>query len=314
MKENTIFLKFFFCFFLALAPASYLQAKTSHQDQPLKLVETNPHIDSSSAALDLLKNQLETQRDDHILITKRLDLLDKTLAQSSERADNTAFRTSWMSLVGIAFTVALGWFGLQHQHKLNESKERAEITNAYMEWTLKQASEFYGPLRALLGQSNAMYRQMNHVLIHAAPEMFRFEKMDGQDFDNLVFQIFKNGQWSRFRTVKNLEDVYNKGFNVEPYFTDVVNVGEQIANLIREKTGYLRAEDKDLVAVLGDYLAHFSVLKRLHEAGAKNEKINATKADENATFPIQMQSLVDDGFQKINAQIINWRDKGLTKL
>jgi hypothetical protein len=314
MKENTIFLKVFLCYFLALAPVSYLLAKSSHTDQPDKLVEKTPHVDSSSAVLDLLKNQLETQRDDQIFIAKRLDLLDKTLIQSSKRSDETAFRTSWMSLVGIGMTILLGWLGLWHQQKLNESKERAEITNAYMEWTMKQISEFYGPLRALLGQSNAMYRQMNHVLINAAPEIFRFEKMDGQDFDNLVFQIFKDGQWSRFRTVKNLEDVYNKGFNVEPYFTDVVNVGEQIANLIRDKTGYLRAEDKDLVAVLGDYLAHFSVLKRLHEAGSKNEKINATKADENATFPIQMQSLVDDGFQKINAQIIKWRDKGLTKL
>jgi hypothetical protein len=44
---------------------------------------------------------------------------------------------------------------------LSERQAKLQIGNAVIEWEIKQLSLLYGPLRALLGQSLALYSEMN---------------------------------------------------------------------------------------------------------------------------------------------------------
>lgn len=280
-------------------------------------------VSASSAALPLrqplnapqilqLQNENEKIRFDLIASVNRLNNLEGSIAKASERADAAAIRSSWFAFFTVVFSVVFGlvgqYFLIRHQRRLNKDQEKAKVSNSYIEWQLKQLSELYGPLRALLGQSIAIYRQMNMVLIAADGKKFRLEPKPGADFDDAEFQIFLDGKWERFRTVEHLPVVYKNGYGVEPYFDDVIKAGAAIADMIRKSAGYVRQEDKELIKVMGTYLAHYGVLCRLHERAVKGEEVKPTAADIKASFPYVIHALVDDGFNAINDQIMDWKN------
>lgn len=260
----------------------------------------------------------EKLQDALINVNGRLSAVEGAITKAAEQAVNDRTRTSWFAFWTVIASGILSFFGslvvqsvvMRHQRGINRDQAQAEVSNSYVEWQLKQLSELYGPLRALLGQSNAMYRQMNRALAAAAPDMFRLRQEAGADFDNEVFEILKNGEWTRFRTVKNLDDVYGRGYGVEPYFDDVVEVGARMASLIRDKAGYVQPSDRNLIEVMGSYLAHYAVLSRLHKRAKDGEPLQINIADEKATFPISIQKLVNDGYDTINDEVMNWQSNG----
>lgn len=273
---------------------------------------------SNHKASMIAENKVEPSLEDKLQVdwgftVARIDSLEKTIAKTSERTNWINERAPLYALATVLISglISIGAQVLlmRHQRNINREQAKSEVSNSYVEWQLKQLSEFYGPLRALLGQSNSMYRQMNKVLAAADPNQFRFQSAQGKDFDNKEFQIYKDGEWTRFRTVKHLSEVYNKNYGVEPYFDDVVNVGSRMASLIRDKAGYARPEDKKLIDVMGEYLAHFQVLSRLHDRAKNSTQVSVAKADEEATFPIDIQKLVNDGFESINHQVMTWRSQ-----
>jgi hypothetical protein len=247
-------------------------------------------------------------------VNGRLSAIEVSINRSDERAAEDRKLTRWVALATVVvsafFSLAAQWLLMVHQRSLNREQAQAEVSNSYVEWQLKQLSKLYGPLRALLGQSNAMYRQMNRVLAAAEPNMFRLRTEEGVDFDNEVFEILVDGYWCRFRTVKHLVDVYNRGYGVEPYFDDVVKVGARIADLIRDKAGYAQPSDQQLIDVMGSYLAHYAVLSRLHQQAKDGGSPKPNKADEQATFPIAIQKLVNDGFTTLNMEVMDWKSNG----
>lgn len=255
----------------------------------------------------------EELRSQIAVVMGRLASVESTIEKSSERADNVALRSSLFSLatvlVGALLAGGASWgtqaLLMSHQRKSSRADAEAKVANSYVEWQLKQLSELYAPLRALLGQSNVLYRQMNRALV--AADATRFRLVPGSDFDDQTFEIRLGDQWVRFRTVKHLGEVYNKQYGVEPYFNDVVDVGSRIVSVIEEKAGYARQEDDRLVIVMGEYLAHYLVLKRLLARAKAGETLHENAADEHATFPTDIQKLVNDGFREINKQVIEWR-------
>jgi len=106
---------------------------------------------------------------------------------------------------------------------------------------------------------------MNTVLVTADPERFRLRRDEASDeLDNLVFEISLNDEWGCFRTVMHIREVYGQTYGIEDYFDEVVAIGGRIVNVITANAGYARPEPRDLVLVFGKYLAHYSVLGRLH--------------------------------------------------
>lgn len=250
-------------------------------------------------------------RFDLIASVNRLSNLEGSISKASERADAASLRSSTLAFLTVVFSFIFGLLGqyvlIRHQRRLNKDQETAKVSNSYIKWQLKQLSELYGPLRALLGQSIAIYRQMNMVLIAADEKKFRLEPKPGADFDDDEFQIFLGGKWERFRTVEHLPLVYKQKYGVEPYFDDVVKAGAAIAEMIRKSAGYVRQEDKALIKVMGTYLAHYGVLCRLHQRAESGEEVKPTAADIKASFPVVIHDLVDDGFNAINDQIMDWK-------
>lgn len=213
----------------------------------------------------------------------------------------------------------------QQERELSEKQAKLQIGSAVVEWQLKQLSLFYGPMRALLGQSFGLYRQMNRALERADSDHFRFASV-GADVDGQQFQIqMSPGKWERFRTVMRISEVYGKGFGVETYFDEIVSIGARIVTIIEQHAGYARPEEKDLMAVFAKYLAHFAVLKHLHDeakaklaagkaVGTHADAVSApsvlsTKVDLSAAFPENLHTLINDGFEAITKDIETWRRK-----
>jgi hypothetical protein len=212
----------------------------------------------------------------------------------------------------------------QQERELSEKQAKLQIGSAVIDWKLKQLSLLYGPLRALLGQSLGLYREMNEALVAAHADKFRFIE-SGTDPDKKQFQIQTSpGNWTRFRTVIHIFEVYGHGFGVETYFDEIVSIGAQMVKIIQEHAGYARAQEKDLMGVFGKYLAHFAVLKAVHEAAkakAAAEKAAGTgepstfapplQVNLSAVFPEVIHTLINQGFDALTADIEQWHQKAV---
>jgi len=281
------------------------------QSAIVKLTEKADKTDYTPAELGLLGSLLGvviggaitffTQRR---IITNQRDLAEKAAQDTKALADAKAAQ----------------------ERELAENRAKLEIGNSLVQWQLKQLSELYGPLHALLRQSNALYRHMNTVLEKADPNRFRLRQgSPGDDYDNMIFEINLSRQWVRFRTIMHIGEVYGRNYGIEDYFDEVIAIGGRMVTVIAEKAGYARPEQSDLVSVFGKYLAHYSVLDRLHSGmktkhetpGRGGDALNQTHdasapaivVDESAVFPKEIQGLVDAGFDAIVTALNEWRAK-----
>jgi hypothetical protein len=219
----------------------------------------------------------------------------------------------------------------KQDRELAEKQSKLQIGNAVVEWQLKQLSLLYGPVRALLGQSFGLYRQMNIVLERADSDRFRFVNdphARGQNAEQgQVFQIRRSSQdWERFRTVMHIDEVYGRGYGVETYFDEVVSIGARIVKIIEQNAGYARPEEEQLMNVFAQYLAHFAVLNHLHglakaalerprskshDAATEADSLTQLKVDVSAVFPTELHDLINAGFKAITKDIEQWREKAV---
>lgn len=265
-------------FWVALALLAW-QTAAYGQGPPLKAA--NPPV--PAAPMEAV--QQPTPPKDLTEVATHLSAIQSAIAKLSEKADKKDYMSVILPFVGGLLGVLIGGGITYHTQKtlaekaakhakdLADDRAKLEIGNSFVvQWQLKQLSELYGPLHALFRQSNALYRHMNIVLEKAEPDRFRLrdgtEASPGDYFDNKVFEINLTGQWHRFRTIMNIDEVYGRNYGIEDYFDELVAIGGRIVQIIREKAGYVRADqsaDKsDLVSLFGRYLAHYSVLDRLH--------------------------------------------------
>ena len=212
------------------------------------------------------------------------------------------------------------------ERELASKRAELEIGNAFVQWQLKQLSELYGPLHALLDQSRALYLHMNHVLVESQPTRFRFEPPPASGSTvKSEFQIHTGGKWVRFRTLLHFELVYGQGYGTDDYFSEIVEIGSRMVKVIQEKAGYIRPEQTELSNVFGRYLAHYSVLKKLHDYIRAEHKPAPLGGDdipthqfrkppiaviEAAVFPRDIDGMVTDGFLAITGELSSWRAKG----
>lgn len=319
MSESCLFISRYALLILLLMAASSRvfavngELSPTESKSPVFVLKVQQIEATKIAQINAKLTTLDKLQEDLKLALLRIASLEESIQKASEKTDNMTKRNAWFALATVIaaglISFVLQLLLLRHQQKIYREQAKSEVSNSYVEWQLKQLSGFYGPLRALLEQSNAMYRQMNRALVSANPDLFRMQSAHGKDFDNAEFQIKKDGDWTRFRTVKHLGDVYYRGYGIEPYFDDVVDVGSRMATLIRNKAGFARQEDKALIEVMGTYLAHYAVLSRLHKKAREGALVSTNMADDEAAFPVHIQNLVNNGYQAINDQIIQWRSR-----
>lgn len=278
-----------------------------------------------------------------VAIESHRPTLDDNLAEIKRLASRgpsliTILTPAASAIVGL---LVGGWLNERLQQKrlaqemlLASSRAKLEIGSDVVAWELKQLSLLYGPMRALLGQSSALYQQMNELLIRADSKRFRFESIEANIEANAevdqVFEILRQADnWERFRTVMHLSEVYGKGLGVETYFDEIVSIGTRIEKIIQEQAGYARAEDKGLMIVFGKYLAHFAVLKNVHAEARERFKAGSAlrpdqisvelsaasgiQVNQAAVFPLEIHKLINGGFDALTASVQSWRAQAVAK-
>jgi hypothetical protein len=330
---------------IALLPiaARSASAPPSAAQQPQAPVTTN--VAAPLATPTIIAN---TSTKSAATVETRLTSIDAAVQKLAAKSDKTDYTPVLIPAAGGLLGVAIGAFVtylmqrrlLLHQQRLaseaaEQNKQLAEakaaqerelaskraaleIGNSFVQWQLKQLSELYGPLHALLSQSRALYRHMNDVLVKIDPTRFRFEPHSQSGPRGPSMEIHSNGRWVLFRTLLHIEQVYGRGYGVDDYFSEIVETGGRMVKTIQEKAGYVRPEQNDLPAVFGRYLAHYSVLKRLHDhvtaqyggasSGAHNPK-PPIAVIEAAVFPREIDGLVAEGFWAITEELNSWRVK-----
>jgi hypothetical protein len=258
---------------------------------------------------------------------ERLHIIEKVLDASQKKSEMwPAVIAALAAVLGaVAGAAVSGWV------TLSESKRRGkqEVGRSVIEWQLKQLSCLYGPMRALLEQSFALYRQMNQALASADSDHFRFQPAGpGGDPDQREFQIRKGpgpDDWTRFRTVLHISKAYGLGLGVDAYFDEIVAIARRIEKIIQESAGYARPEEEELMTVFGKYLAHVAVLKCLHQQmqkpiqewpGADGRPLPEERdgsagmvVDQEAVFPLRIRPLIYTGFAAITENIEKWRQR-----
>jgi hypothetical protein len=258
-------------------------------------------------------------------VTTRLDSIERAQRERKNQGYAIAIVSAAAGLLGVLVGGVINYrmqsARLKHELKVSQDRARLEIGDSIVQWQLKQLSLLYGPLRAMFGQSLALYRQMNVALARVDPERFRLAE-GGEDIDKQEFQVrLKDAPWTRFRTVLHMSEIYGANLGVEPYFDAVVALGNRIAHIIEEHAGYALAEQSDLIRVFGQYLAHIAILNCVYEAHqaqlvttsnavddstVSDERIKP-QVDESAAFPEEIHKLVDAGFKRITSDLNVWR-------
>lgn len=241
-------------------------------------------------------------------ISAHLAVIDSTVARLARPAKSNPWLLVMPAIIGLVGVVLGGVLNLFTQHIAAAARAKSELGSAAVQWQLKQLAELYGPLHALLRQSHTLYRDMNQVL--EKRESGRFKTLpaapgDPVYLDNKVFKIKVGDDWVTFRTIMHLQEVYGKGYGVEPYFDEIVSIGEQIVKVIHDKAGYARPEELELSEVFGKYLAHYSVLTKLH--AALKDPSKTIPVDQWAVFPNEIHGLVAKGFNAISDDLMEWR-------
>lgn len=261
----------------------------------------------------------------------RLDAIYKRIVKLTEKSSTVTIWPAVLALIGTALgaviAVIIANRNLKFQEKLAENKAQLDselarqkagldIGNSFAQWQLKQLSDLYGPLHALFRQSIGLYRHMNVVLVNKNATKFRLlQATTGEGFDGQVFEICVNGNWDRFRTVLHIDEVYGCGYGIEEYFDEIIKIGGLITKVISEKAGYTRPGSSELLVVFGRYLAHYSVLERLHcQIKAKLSKGDSSIGNEivvdgRAAFPHEIHGLIEQDFMAINQELSEWRTK-----
>jgi hypothetical protein len=163
---------------------------------------------------------------------------------------------------------------------------------------------------------------MNAALVARDNTRFRFVESSAAR-DRHEFQIAVSpGNWTRFRTVLHIDQVYGHDFGVDTYFDEIVKIGERIVGIIEGNAGYARPEEAELMEVYAKYLAHYAVLQAVHRTARLRARVARSKqpatsaavakaivVDQAAVFPEELQTLIEKGFNALTGEVAAWQQK-----
>lgn len=272
-------------------------------------------VGDEALKVDIERESPKGEEIETTLFSAQIGKLNTDIAHIKAKIDKTDWFTPLISFSGV---VVGAWLGGYISLRLHKEQTNFEIRKSLIDWKIQQLAQLYGPLRAMLKQSNALYRQMNGILCECAPNRFRLRDEDENlDFDNKVFELVgDDNEWETFRTISHLDIVYDAQYGVREYFDEILIIGTKMADIIEKNAGYVRDDQNSLADVFGKYLAHHKVLQQVynakksksesHESAPRAEARYKMVADKSAAFPREIHQLVEKGFKSLNSEINSW--------
>lgn len=296
-------------------------------------IQTDANSDGHFASIESHLTAIEQQADKSSDLESHLARIEKN---TNDLKGSEWLKISLPAIISTLSALAGLWLGnywtgklqkdrLAQEVALAQQKAKGDIGSSVIEWELKQLSLLYGPMRALLGQSLGLYRQMNKVLAEMHKDEFRLVQSESSP-DGLTLEIrSRSGEWERFRTVLHISRVYGHRYGIDTYFDEIVRIGGSMVEIIKQQAGYSRPEESELMMVFARYLAHYAILNHVHEEAeqqrAKHEHVASSKTngddsalvvDLSATFPEEIHGLINRGFAALTTSVQGWRQKAVS--
>lgn len=244
----------------------------------------------------LLKEESEQTR--RQLVAMRPSIWDKALPATA-------------AIVG-ALSASLAAFLLQRS-RLRFDRESAfhkagvEAISAIKSFRSRQLNEFYTPLQALLKQSHVLRDELYRRLKAAPPPGISIEmRPDEKAFSGWSLYIkFPNEDFKPFRLIDEMDFIQQQCPHLVSNVVAIVSVNEHIANLLLNKIGLVRTENTELSGVLGQFLAHKSILEEVVSA-PRHGRPEVAPLGYTTAFPRSLNSLVAADCEWLRKDLADW--------
>ncbi|MCI0622789.1 MAG: hypothetical protein L0387_14200 [Acidobacteria bacterium] len=210
---------------------------------------------------------------------------------------SAALLAGFLTLLGQRFTAK------QEERRVILTAERAvelarqeaifQHTEKILEFRVKQLELFYAPMFALLEQSKALYTKMLHQLVQDEPNRYRLlSEPDPEGYRMHV--LAKDGAWKGFRLLDQLPAI-RSNLNTLTLVERILQIGEQMTKIISDHAGLA---SKDLIELLGEYLAHYALLSTIHKRG---ETVPYEPGwHKMGYYPRQLNGRIEEGYRELS--------------
>lgn len=254
----------------------------------------------------------DTLKEDLQRLTNRVLELEMDLTKASKPP-----RESTLTIAVIAGSATLvaaliaGGLTLLGQHVTAKREERRMVlaaeramelarqeaifqhTEKILEYRLKQMELFYAPMFALLEQSRALYEKMLHQLVQDEPARYKLlSEPDSEGYR--VHVLARDGTWKGFRLLDQLPAVRTNP-RALPLMERILQIGEQMTKIISDHAGLA---SKELIDLLGEYLAHYAILSTIHKGG---ETVPYEPGwHKMGYYPRRLNRMIEDGYRELS--------------
>ncbi|MGO1000121.1 hypothetical protein [Lysobacter sp. CA196] len=189
-------------------------------------------------------------------------------------------------------------------------KAGVEAISVIKSFRSRQLNEFYAPLQALLKQSHVLRDELYQRLRAAPPPGVGLEMRDEEKaFSGSSLYIQHPGMdFKPFRLIDEMSFIQKQCPHLVPNVAAIVAVNDHVAKLLLDKIGLVRPESSELSGVLGQFLAHKSILDEIvgaaSQAGSKATPLGYTTA-----FPRNLNALVAADCEWLRSDLALWEQQ-----
>ena len=197
----------------------------------------------------------------------------------------------------------------------NESafqKAGVEAISVIKNFRSRQLNEFYAPLQALLKQSHVLRDELYQRLRAAPPSGVGLEMRDEEKaFSGSSLYIQHPGlDFKPFRLIDEMGFIQKQCPHLVPNVAAIVAVNDHVARLLLDKIGLVRTESTELSGVLGQFLAHKSILDEIVGAASQTGS-KATPLGYTTAFPRNLSALVAADCEWLRSDLALWEQQAI---
>lgn len=247
--------------------------------------------------------------------------------QAAIKSDVARLRPAWwerlipagIGLAGVFVGGLLGWFQQGRQMKLTADLQQQQLRDSerigrakagyeslskVVEYQTKQVNEFYSPLRLMLLRSGGVRRQLTDQLQMKAPTRFTYvTEADNRDH---LFLNEPDGTQRRFRLIEHMHELATSHAELMPLVQELLDIGTAMSDLVNTKGGMATTSSDRLTALLGRYLAHFSILRDVAKKAVAQPDF-LPRLRYNVAYPVELDAALGEDMAKLIDQIEAWK-------
>lgn len=263
---------------------------------PAPVSARTPKASSSNVSDANIANELRMLQADQQASEQRLQ-------QAIEANKAGWLEKLWPAILGLVGVVIGGAINIWLQSKERAASEKVhhagaafEAQTKIIEYRSKQAHEFYYPLLLSLQRSSGVRRQLCDLLHKKDPARFQFHAKESDGREHLFIHDDSMPEPVRFRLIEAMHELATQHPETIPMVKEIVAIGEKMSTLIHDKGGlvlvhekegdYALSSDKTLTGSLGQYLAHYSILREVVQKA--EEPAQLVGITYNALYPNQL--------------------------